>query len=275
MAKKKKKKTRLYISLGAIALLLLVWLLTPSDAGFKQSNTWQRAAIPGHLSVAHASLENNCSACHTAVTGVDPVNCIACHADNQTLLQSQPTAFHAHVGTCKDCHPEHRGRDKRPTTMDHVVFAKVGVWQAQIDNPDEEKQRLFQLRATLEYIQHEPLPNAHILREELILNCVTCHSKEDPHAGYFGNDCAVCHGTSNWTLPEYIHPPASSRDCAQCHKTPPSHLSSMFTSMCAKSLGKKPRSIKQCYVCHTIYSWNDLKGAPWHRKTKSHRALRD
>ena len=89
-----------------------------------------QSANPGRLSAAHASLENNCAACHSSVTGVDPVNCIACHADNQTLLEGQPTAFHAHVGTCKDCHLEHQGRGHRPSTVDHSVFARVALWQA-------------------------------------------------------------------------------------------------------------------------------------------------
>lgn len=276
MAKKKKSKTGLIVSLVAAALFVLTWFLTPSDADFKQANTWQRAASPGRLSAAHASLENNCAACHSSVVGVDPVNCIACHADNQTLLEAQPTAFHAHVGTCKDCHLEHQGRGHRPTTMDHSVFARVALWQARLDEDSGSgEQRLGLIRDMLRHVDEDALPHARISRDEIILNCVTCHSKEDPHVGYFGNDCASCHATRQWSIPEYIHPGTASQDCAQCHKTPPSHLMPMFMAMCAKSLGKKPKSVKQCYVCHVVFSWNDLKGAPWHRKTKSHRPSRE
>jgi hypothetical protein len=277
MAKQKQKSMKGgLIGLCLLVLFAVIWFLTPTNAGFKQANTWQRATSPGRLSAAHASLEDNCAACHTPVTGVDPVNCISCHADNMTLLEGQSTAFHAHVGTCKDCHLEHRGRGHRPTTMDHSVFAKVGLRQAEMDaDGGASAQRLAQLRTTIKHINEDGPPHARISRDEAILNCVTCHSTADPHAGYFGNDCTTCHSTKQWTILEYTHPSGTSLDCAQCHKTPPGHKMPMFLTMCAKSLGKSPKSVKQCYVCHTVYSWNDMKGAPWHREKKSHRASRD
>ena len=47
---------------------------------------WQHMVMPGELSQAHASLENNCASCHTPVKGVEAKNCIVCHADHKSLL---------------------------------------------------------------------------------------------------------------------------------------------------------------------------------------------
>ena len=254
-----------------VGVLIVVWLVTPGDAAFKQTNTWQRMTSPGALSAAHASLENNCAACHTPVTGAEAANCIACHANDKSLLQNQATSFHANVASCKECHLEHQGRDQRTLEMDHVALAELGLRQLKNNDPDSESERVRQSFAVL--MKHMPdsaLPHPRVDREELLLNCMTCHETEDPHVGYFGDNCATCHATNRWNIPEYVHPPAASMDCAQCHKAPPSHYMPMFMSMCAKMLGKSPKSVSECYVCHTISGWNDMKGAAWHKKSMSH-----
>src|SRR5438034_1255470 len=92
------------LALAAIALAIV------GHERFFQANTWQRSSSPGKLSKAHASLENNCAACHTAVKGIEATKCILCHANNQALLQRQPTAFHANIAECAACHLEHQGR---------------------------------------------------------------------------------------------------------------------------------------------------------------------
>ena len=87
---------------------------------------WQQAVIPDALSQSHAFLSNQCAACHTAVKGVEPALCIACHADNTSLLKRQPTAFHANIQVCSGCHVEHQGAARMPTTMDHALLSQVG-----------------------------------------------------------------------------------------------------------------------------------------------------
>ncbi len=78
-----------FAALAGAVLGAGIWLATPSAAAFKQANTWQRMASPGRLSAAHASLESDCAACHTPVKGVEPANCILCHANDETVLQRQ------------------------------------------------------------------------------------------------------------------------------------------------------------------------------------------
>ena len=97
----------------------------------------QRAVNPGKLSQAHAFLENNCVACHTPSKGVEAKNCIVCHADNTTVLQRQPSAFHADIGACAVCHLEHQGRVASTTKMDHVALARIGLKQVSTAPADD------------------------------------------------------------------------------------------------------------------------------------------
>ena len=195
--------------------------------------------LPGELSQPHAFLENNCAACHTPVKGVEAKNCIVCHADNKTVLQRQPSAFHADISACAACHLEHQGRVPSTTKMDHVALARIGFKQlksaaiasrrdvAKIKRWLAEKQRR---RAAT---GHSPI----CTREEALLNCATCHQTKDRHRGLFGNDCAQCHGTTKWTIPEFRHPSSASQSCAQCHQAPPSHYMMHFKMISMKIAG--------------------------------------
>jgi hypothetical protein len=97
---------------------------------------WQQAVVPGSLSQSHAFLKNNCAACHVPVKGIEPSLCISCHADNKTLLQRQPTAFHANIQRCSGCHTEHQGTTRMPTTMDHAVLVKAVQWETGAQQAD-------------------------------------------------------------------------------------------------------------------------------------------
>ena len=126
-AKSKNNPVTRWVPWTALPLgFLLVWLLTPSESALKQPATWQRLAEPDALCAAHAHLEDNCAACHMPVTGVEPAKCIACHANDESILQRQPTSFHASVSSCKECHLEHLGFARHPTNMDHRVLARIG-----------------------------------------------------------------------------------------------------------------------------------------------------
>ena len=114
-------KKWIVIILVLIAVAVLGGVL--HQRGVMQAATWRQQARPGPLSAAHASLQNNCAACHTSVKGVEAFNCAVCHANNETLLQRQPTAFHAHIQSCSQCHIEHQGANRRPTKMDHLALA--------------------------------------------------------------------------------------------------------------------------------------------------------
>jgi len=260
--KNRRSTTRIVLGAGSLTLVVL-WMLTPAESAFKQPATWQRMAEPGALSAAHAHLENNCAACHTSVRGVETSKCIVCHANNESILQRQPTAFHANISSCTECHLEHQGIDNRPTKMDHAALAKIGLQQLDNGTADSENEILRQ--EILVETEHRTAPHRGITVEETTLNCWTCHANDDRHFKLFGQDCAQCHAVDKWTLPDFRHPSSNSMDCAQCHQAPPSHYMMHFKMISARVAGKPHARVDQCFQCHQTTSWNDILGSGWYK----------
>ena len=248
----------LTIVLGSAAALAALW-----ESGANTVSAWQRQASPGRLSSAHAFLDDNCAACHTAVKGVVASNCIVCHADNQALLQRHPSAFHADIATCAACHPEHQGPIVRPSRMDHVALARIGLDQAQSAHtvPDTVRDE------TVAWLRHHDpeIYNPQLQPEESHLNCAVCHQTKDRHVGLFGNDCAQCHATSQWTIPGFRHPSPASQSCVQCHQAPPSHYMMHFKMISMSIAGQPTAQVGQCFMCHQTTAWNDIKGIGFYK----------
>ena len=239
-------------------------------AGVFNKTAWQRMASPGALSQGHTFLEHNCAACHTSVKGVEAASCIVCHANNQALLQRQPTAFHADVGSCRECHREHRGVLEGPTLMDHAALSRVGLRQLK-NNPDPETEDRLASAHFSRWIKQQagqaPSEPGHtaLTPHEMILNCVACHGNKDRHVGLFGQDCSQCHGSAAWTIPEFRHPAPTSQDCAQCHQAPPSHYMMHFEMIDKKLCGQPNAKVNQCFLCHQTTAWNDIKGIGFYK----------
>jgi peroxiredoxin len=92
------------------------------------------------------------------------------------------------------------------------------------------------------------------------LNCASCHATKDRHWGLFGADCAQCHGTTKWTVPEFRHPSPRSTECAQCHQATQWHYMEMCFQMMTKVAREPSAKVNECYKCHQTTSWNDIKG---------------
>lgn len=238
--------------------------------GFGSKVEWQRMANPGELSQAHAFLGHNCNACHTPVKGVEAANCIVCHANDETVLQRQPTAFHADIGSCRECHGEHEGRASRITSMDHDALAKIGLKQLG-ESAAWDDQNAATAATLNHWVQRSAsgrgsrLVNPRLSARELTLNCASCHGNDDRHFGLFGNECSACHETVRWTIPEFRHPAPSSMDCAQCHQAPPSHYMGHFNMISATVAGRPHARVDQCFLCHQTTSWNDIKNVGWYK----------
>jgi len=229
--------------------------------------TWQRLASPGALSQPHAFLEHHCAACHTPVRGVETVNCIACHANDQALLQRQPTRFHADVTACAVCHIEHQGIEQRPARMDHALFVRLSRRQLDRAAARDPSARAAaeRLAAFVQGGSSTSAPHAAITLREAAMDCNACHGNEDRHRQLFGTDCAQCHGTTAWTIPEFRHPPPTSTDCAQCHQAPPSHSMMHFQMVSMQVAGIEHAEVSQCFLCHQTNAWNDIKGVGWYK----------
>jgi hypothetical protein len=255
----------LSLVLGVVALVVL-WRHTVLG----EAATWQRQASPGRLSKGHAFLEDNCAACHTPIKGPEAAKCITCHANDQSVLQRQPTAFHAYIGSCRECHIEHQGTPLQRTVMDHGALAEIGLRQLKTGkSSDGEGKRLAKklsswLRARNSGDREWP-PHPNISRREALLNCAACHGTKDRHFKLFGQDCAQCHSTAKWTIPEFRHPSAKTTDCAQCHQAPPSHYMGHFRMVSARVARQHHAKVNQCHLCHQTTSWNDIKGVGWYK----------
>lgn len=253
-----------FIIAGLTAVPLAILYYSPSAQAMAQ-----RAVNPGKLSQSHAFLENNCAACHTPTKGVEAMNCIVCHANDDNILQREPTAFHADIGNCKDCHSEHGGRHAKMTEMDHNVFANIG--RKQLEKSASEDSEFAAVLAWLKAADDFPKKTSSdfvhpaLTTSERALNCASCHSNDDRHFGLFGNNCASCHETKKWSLPKFRHPSASSQDCAQCHQAPPSHYMGHFNMISAKVAGKPHAKVNQCFACHQTTSWPDIKKVGWYK----------
>ncbi|MAC33277.1 cytochrome c3 family protein [Parahaliea mediterranea] len=239
----------------ATALFFWVYLGKPHPGGERSSlleaTAWQRMASPGPLSSGHSFLEHDCAACHTTVKGPEAANCIVCHANNQGILATQSTAFHADIGNCRSCHIEHMDSDRQSIPMDHEVLARIAMESIPVN----------------ERIQRSNIRLAHsrITEGEAGLDCAGCHSNQDPHRTLFGSDCASCHSTTAWSVPEFSHPSATSTDCAQCHQAPPSHYMGHFKMVSMKVANVMHAEVSQCFLCHKTNDWNDIKGVGWYK----------
>jgi hypothetical protein len=262
--------------LFAVATLAVssVFLLRGRSLG--RGVAWRQQVSPGRLSESHAFLENDCAACHSAVTGVERSKCVACHASSVDVIGRQPSAFHASIRSCRGCHVEHQGTDTRPTRMDHAALARIGMRELGAARPGSEP-RLMRDSLVAWLRRHDAsadVSDAHpaITRAEMTLECASCHSNKDPHVKLFGRRCADCHGTTEWTIAAFIHPSPRSTVCAQCHQAPPSH-SMMHFEMVDKPIVARGTAgangccadvqVNQCYRCHQTDAWNSIKGVGW------------
>lgn len=253
--------TRAKYTLAALAALAIVAAAFAIAPAVRTASFWHAFVQPGPLSSAHGFLSENCSSCHAPVEGVQAARCISCHANETALLQRQPTAFHASIETCVECHSEHAGDVSLRSTMDHEALATIGLRLLE-NAPKGSDARLLYSHLFAHVSAGDAGADASSTsdtQKELLLDCFGCHQSRDRHVGQFGRECSACHSTTRWTIPEYRHPLPSSMDCAQCHRAPPSHYMGHFEMVSKRVAGVEHADVAQCYLCHQTTSWNDIK----------------
>ena len=242
-----------------ISTLIVISITWQNNDKVLSTNSWQSMASPGKLSDAHAFLGSNCSACHTAVRGADPVKCALCHSNDKNILQKQPTAFHSSITECYGCHTEHKGVNGSITNMSHTSLSDIGMQSLQ-ESKDQDSEKYHKLKE-LKYWLSSHKPPSHITNaKEALLDCFSCHQNDDQHFKLFGKSCIECHSTQKWNISEFRHPSDKSKDCSMCHQAPPSHYMMHFKMISQKVAGKSKAKVNQCYECHQDTSWIDIKG---------------
>lgn len=178
---------------------------------------------PGPVIAAHASIANDCFACHAPFKGAQAPRCIACHAPAKiglfttrgAPLRPGKVAFHQQLQQpdCMACHTDHAGP------------ALTG---------------------------HSPVAFRHVLLEPAVrTRCNGCHAAPSGprlgglHKAVATAQCSSCHGTSDWQAARFSHgalAPATRSGCVNCHQRPSGALHRRFGNL-------------TCAQCHTTSAW--------------------
>lgn len=193
---------------------------------------WQTSNIfsqisPGDLTTAHANLEgiSNCTKCHEIGEKVYNKNCLSCHKEIQSLIDSN-SGYHASSEVkgkdCYSCHSEHHGRKFRIINFDPEKFDHTKAGYKLLDAHS---------RARCDDChQSKNISNNDFKKRKgtylgLTTDCNNCH--EDFHQKTLGNDCASCHDIKKFRpAGRFDHNNARYKltglhinvDCSKCHR---------------------------------------------------------
>lgn len=255
----------LAVAVAAAALVLSTPRGRLALASWSSPGKWQGLANPGELSTAHSALDRRCADCHARARGPVAERCLACHAGERPLLERQPTAFHVAITRCAECHPEHLGRGTRATAMSHEALVDLGRELLSGAKEPEAARRAAQIDRFVRLDRGRLAPTyPRVTSREAVLDCASCHAVQDRHRGAFSADCALCHATASWSLPQFRHPSPASVQCSQCHLPPKSHLMEHF-ALVSQAAARQPMArVEQCHVCHQTTAWLDIRGVGWY-----------
>ena len=219
----------------------------------------ERLLSPGELSLPHAELEQECSACHSnSQPKKTNAMCLECHEEVADDFATK-RGFHGlkpgiAKSECRLCHSEHRGRQFNivqlsPQTFDHSFT----------DFPLKNKHA--PVRCEQCHVENKPFREAPSL-------CVDCHREDDVHKGSQGEQCQDCHSAAGWRQARFDHSatefPLQGRHeqvaCTQCHR------SSDFKQAPTQCIGcHKIDDVhlnqfgETCQDCHSVNRWSDTQ----------------
>ena len=187
-----------------------------------------------------------CEDCHADdISKFDLNTCDACH---RQMYMSFSTAHTLSYGTvCLDCHD---GVDRFDKNFDHNAFSfklkgkHVGLACDQCH---------YTARAFSDF-------------KVTLLDCSSCHQKDEPHGGRFGMSCVDCHSEDGWLPAKFDHNLSAFKlvgkhievACEACH------VNKVFLGTptdCYSCHRKDDRHNGQygtdCSACHNPSSWED------------------
>ncbi len=181
------------------------------------SPDWEPAQYPNHSSVwpftgAHASIQNDCAACHNGNYNNTPNTCAGCHLTDYNQTTNPNHAQNQFPTTCEDCHSQNGWV---PATFDHnTIYPFTGAHIAIANDC-----------AACHNGNYTNTPNT----------CAGCHtpdynSSTNPNHSALGlpMDCEMCHTTDpDWNPAQFPNHntywplngahAAIQNDCAACH----------------------------------------------------------
>ncbi len=215
---------------------------------------------------SHADFETQCALCHAPFQAIQADLCLRCHTTvlDQAVSQTGTHGRLPDVQQCRNCHPDHLGRDADITAPAFSQF--------------DHDQTGFNLR--WHQLDYHSMPmdcyachNPDGIFQQEPQHCHNCHAEYDQvfmaaHLQDFGLDCMACHdgvdrmvdfdhATTRFPL-EGKHAPLACvachlegnfqetpLACEDCHLEPEAHAD-LFSSDCA--------------ACHTPEDWSALVG---------------
>jgi len=214
--------------------------------------------MPGDVISGHAKEEENCEKCHKQFDkGAQSQLCADCHKQVGKDI-AEKRGYHGRLDAgmaCKECHPDHKGRNAKIAEFDHARFDHAKT--------------------------NYPLKGAHLKEKVKCTDCHQagkkyrdapgycneCHKKDDKHKGGLGTDCAKCHIEKDWKTTGFDHNKTKFKllgkhadvKCAKCHLDNKFKDTSLFCNSCHKSDDKhKGKLGPKCESCHTEKSWKEI-----------------
>ena len=198
---------------GLFLVTLLGCLVLPWAAGWPSDGQW----TSGPLHSAHASLEQDCKACHAKpFQRVRNEACLDCHAENlhRHLPADHPAAASFEAARCTDCHVEHDEpshlvqRDSRTCTDCHADPMRHGAREGAQPVTDFARQHPpFRINASAVETPPSGLKFTHAAHLDpkgikapdgkVVMKCADCHTPDAGAAGFAPvkteTHCASCH----------------------------------------------------------------------------------
>ncbi len=216
--------------------------------------------MPGKVIKAHAKEEGSCEKCHkkfdkAAQSGL----CTDCHKEVGKDINGK-TGYHGRIKPskeCKECHPDHKGRNAKVAEFDHAKF-------------DHDKTD-FALKGghLKKKIKCEDCHKAGKKYREATSYCNDCHKKDDKHKGGLGTDCGKCHSPKDWKTAFFDHSKTKFRlrgkhkevKCDKCHIKNKFKDTPNECKACHKKEDRKAHKGKlgsKCESCHTARGWKKV-----------------
>ncbi|MFQ5509080.1 MAG: cytochrome C [Leptospirillia bacterium] len=145
--------------------------------------------MPGQVIEGHAEYEEDCSSCHRRFSkGSQRDLCLDCHEEVAADVKAKE-GFHGRrarvaEAECRDCHPDHLGRDADVIQLDPETF----------EHADTD----FALEGAHRKARCERCHKPDVAFREAPSACFSCHEEDDIHEGRLGEKCGTCHDESRW-----------------------------------------------------------------------------
>ncbi|MDO8312531.1 MAG: cytochrome C [Sideroxyarcus sp.] len=217
--------------------------------------------MPGDVIKGHAKEEEFCEKCHKKFDkAAQSRMCMDCHKDVGKDVDEKK-GYHGRMEQgkeCKECHPDHKGRDAKVAEFDHKKFDHKLTDYVLKGGHLGEKAKCDSCHKADKKFRDAPS------------YCNECHKKDDKHKGGLGTDCGKCHVDKDWKTTEFDHDKTKFKllgkhievKCVKCHIDNKFKDTPKTCVACHKKDDEKAHKGKlgpDCAKCHGEKDWKTTK----------------